>query len=731
MEDFENVTLRLLAAEEFILAEHPPINSFKIHNIYEHPVIETDEGKIFAYHLRLEKEIQGAKNAKQTWWFSLFDNTFKSGYRHLKFFEQGGLLTPFTGTSLNNSTIPTFNNGKPVLIVEGHKQVSTLTDLGLNACTSGSASTYNSVNWDFFLPGTTFLIWPDNDPGGLNYAHQVSLKLKAFNYDCKFVDIDKLNLPQKGDCLDYLTSNPHITAQDILALPSILELNHEESSTIQSARDSAWDEPILFDRIEIPEINPHEVFHSELADYCQSVSEFTQTPPGLAVMVAQPVLACGMQNKYIIAPFDNDYHEPAMSWTVSVLPPGTRKTAVFNLMIEPINEWEKEQAILMRPEIEENYSQREMDKKLIQRLIAESSRPDQQSSRSGNMMEIQNVRLSTPDEIVVPRIYTSDTTGEQMQNLLALHDGVMNVFSDEGGMFENMSGLYGNAGKVNNDVYLKGHAGSAIRVDRKDRVVMLNHPAISFALTVQPEVIRQLNKGDKKSFRGKGILARIDFYYPKSNIGSRKIGSKFSIPNNLKSAYKNLIFQLLNQEMRKDDNGNLNPYILTLSDRAQKEFLEISEFIESQQGHGGNFEQIADWTGKLPGGILKKALVCHVAEFGNTKLIVNEATMNRACNWGSSLIQHTKYTLDFMEAEPRLEAAKIVWQWITQEGKPYFLKTECHKKLRARFKFVEQLNEALHILHSRNLISLPCTLPTDRKATIIYYVHPEFRSKET
>jgi len=159
---------------------------------------------------------------------------------------------------------------------------------------------------------------------------------------------------------------------------------------------------------------------------------------------------------------------------------------------------------------------------------------------------------------------------------------------------------------------------------------------------------------------------------------------------------------------------------------ARKEFIAFSEFIEHHQGDGGRFEPFADWTGKLPGGILKKVLIIHVAQFQNSNLVVTKQTMTKACDLGKQQIEHTQQTLDFMEAEPALDNAKVVWQWIEKLGKPYFLKSECHKKLRVRFKFVEQLNQALHILHSRNLISLPCTLPTTKKATIIYFVHPNF-----
>ena len=55
----------------------------------------------------------------------------------------------------------------------------------------------------------------------------------------------------------------------------------------------------------------------------------------------------------------------------------------------------------------------------------------------------------------------------------------MAVLSDEGGIYEVMSGLYSD-GRANIDVFLKSHAGSPVRVDRGTRTAHLNHPLSSF-----------------------------------------------------------------------------------------------------------------------------------------------------------------------------------------------------------------------------------------------------------
>jgi len=112
---------------------------------------------------------------------------------------------------------PTFTNGKPlyqlhrlakepnqrIFIVEGEKCADALIRLGLLATTSGGAGSANDADWQP-LAGREVIIWADNDPAGLQYANDVTAKLTRLNATVKHIDIDQLNLPPKGDCVDWL-----------------------------------------------------------------------------------------------------------------------------------------------------------------------------------------------------------------------------------------------------------------------------------------------------------------------------------------------------------------------------------------------------------------------------------------------------------------------------------------------------------------------------------------------
>jgi hypothetical protein len=73
-----------------------------------------------------------------------------------------------------------------------------------------------------------------------------------------------------------------------------------------------------------------------------------------------------------------------------------------------------------------------------------------------------------PDEIKAPRVWTEDVTPEKLGTLMAENRQCMAVLSAEGGIFGIMAGRY-SKGAPNIDIFLKGHAGEPVRVDRGSR----------------------------------------------------------------------------------------------------------------------------------------------------------------------------------------------------------------------------------------------------------------------
>lgn len=108
---------------------------------------------------------------------------------------------------------------------------------------------------------------------------------------------------------------------------------------------------------------------------------------------------------------------------------------------------------------------------------------------------------------VLPRLVADDITTEAAASLLAEQGGRLAVLSAEGGIFSTLAGRY-SGGSPSLEVFLKGHAGDLLRVDRKGRPAEhIESPALTLGLALQPEVLRDIAR--IPGFRSRGLLARI------------------------------------------------------------------------------------------------------------------------------------------------------------------------------------------------------------------------------
>ena len=492
----------------------------------------------------------------------------------------------------------------------------------------------------------------------------------------------------------------------------------------KTTEERFWEDPILFGQIETPEI-PASLLPSWLGEYADAVSRNTQTPSGMAVMMALSTVAACLQKRFVVSPFHDDYHEPLSLWTVTVLPPATRKTAVVNAMTSPLSDWEALVASQAKEDVANIETQRAVNLKAIDRMQAEAAKCKDEDERRLLIHEISKLKTETPEEKFLPRLWTGDVTPERLQGLLVEQSERMSLLSDEAGIFEIMAGLYSN-GVANSDIFLKAHAGSPVRVDRGTRSARLDSPALTFGLCIQPEVISQLGQGNKKHFRGNGTLARFLYCMPKSNVGLRDVTQRTLIPEAIKTKYKSEIFSLVDKVYLVDEDEPMKPKILGLGKDALSSWLSFSQFIESNQGENKDFESIQDWTGKLPGAALRIAGLCHVVEHGGDSQYINKQTMERALDLCELLIQHAQATFDCIGSDEATADAQYIYKWLVKQKEIYFKRRDCQQALRGRFRKVGRLLRALDVLTERHIISRPDTLPT-KKPTIVYHINPKIK----
>ncbi len=489
-----------------------------------------------------------------------------------------------------------------------------------------------------------------------------------------------------------------------------------ESILSPNTADTQWDNPILFDEIETPEL-PANLLPQPFNEFATALANATETPEALAVMIILGVIAIAATKRFKVSPKEG-WLEPVNIYTLIALPPANHKSLVLKNCMQPLIEWEQEQATLYADEIKRQNSERKTQEQLIDSLRKKISKEKNNAARQKLMDEINEmeVNLSTPSAL--PVLFANDTTTEALASHTFEQGGRFAIFSDEGGITETLAGLYSN-GHANVDILLKGIDGGDLRVYRKDRHFHLN-PFLTIVLTVQPSIIQKI--ATKNAFNGNGLLERFLYVLPKSKLGYRT-HDKPAVPASLQIRFNQKIKALLNINALQENNIE-QARLLNLSPHAFKIWHEFQTNIESKLRPNGELALCQGWGGKLAGFTLRLAALLHIAEHAEQQLIISESVMHSAVTLANLLIQHAIAAYSLMGIDQPTEDAKEIFQWIQTQAKASLTQSELSYAMRNRkLGKGERLTKAVQILMERNLIKAE-RLAT-RKPTTLFHVHPE------
>jgi hypothetical protein len=396
------------------------------------------------------------------------------------------------------------------------------------------------------------------------------------------------------------------------------------------------------------------------------------------------------------------WEEPLNLYSVVALPPGERKSAVFAEVTAPLVEFEAVLAAERTYEIAEARARRRVAEKRLdaaQNSAARSVGVD----RERRLEEVAEAAREL-EETIVPfefRLLADDATPEAIATLLAEQRGRLAVLSPEGGIFGQMAGRYSTStGQPNLDVYLKGHSGDMLRVDRKGRgPEYVARPALTLGLAVQPDVLRSLT--DEPGFRGRGLLARFFYSLPTSRVGGRR-NDVLPLPDVVRDSYAAELKTLA----RSLEALEGPPVVLRLSRQAEAALLRFADELEPRLGEHGDLGHISDWGCKLAGGISRIGGLLHLAAnvrsgWGDTVAL---DSIQNAIEIGRYLIPHALAAFDLMEADPNLTLARRVLHWIASKQLTSFSRRDCFEAMKGRIHRVESLEPILNILEAHGQI---------------------------
>lgn len=500
--------------------------------------------------------------------------------------------------------------------------------------------------------------------------------------------------------------------------PDAMEGYLEDTMAPSPDRDRGWERPAWLDLEESPPAFPTDALPNWLRSFVEAVADATQTPPDLAGMLVLATVATVAAGPILVAPAP-DWREGLNLFVVVAMEPGSRKSAVFKAVTRPVTAHEQRLAEELGPEIARAAARRRIAEKRLAHLESQAAK-SKPADRFQDEADVEQAavdleRLVVPPE---PRLFTSDVTSEALGSLLADHGGRFAVLSPEGGVFDQMAGLY-NKGLPNPDVFLKGHAGDTLRVDRRGRPSeYVERPALTLCLAVQPNSLIAVH--GNPSLSGRGLLERFLFSVPPGTVGSRAMAPP-AVPGEVSVLYGSSI-----EAIARSRDVLTEPVILTLEPEAGALFLAFRKELETRRKPDGDLAYLKAWGSKLDGATARLAGVLHVAQafasgFGRP---IDVVTMDGAIRLARYLIPHARAAFDLMGADVHRDDARAVLNWLRRENYQSFTRREALRELQGRFPNVAALKPALELLSDHGWIRDADQAAHPGRPSIAYKVTP-------
>lgn len=402
---------------------------------------------------------------------------------------------------------------------------------------------------------------------------------------------------------------------------------------------------------------PEEVLPSWLRRFAAAQAEETEVPVDMTAMLALAVVSAALQGRLAVR--FGGWVEPVCLYTAIVMDSGERKSSVFNSLNAPLRDLEDEIADNEKRLLAEND---EEERDLERRLAAKDKEIDKQTTLLAKVAAEQGVTSDTYrkeaadldvlrsqyrdiremqlrfEKLFPTQLISSDLTPEAAAKMLSeQRHSALAVMSSEGGVFEVLSGMRYNVSS-NLDVFLKGHSGDDVVINRVGREVeRVKRAILTLGLMVQPMVLEEI--GAKKAMAGKGLLARFAYSTPQSRLGYRQV-----ITEPVSEAIRNEYHESI-QSIGKAAYDADEVVVARLTDEAYQKFLrfqkeDVELLFREDHPSLGNLSTMREWVGKFAGLVFRLAGLHAAARVRGLPTVIEEEDIDAGLSAVPYLIDH-------------------------------------------------------------------------------------------
>ena len=516
----------------------------------------------------------------------------------------------------------------PVYVVEGEACADALHKLGLVAVTSGGKDSVNATDWTP-LKGRACILWPDNDEPGEKYAQAVLTKLP----DARLILGSIVEaLPPKGDCVDWLSSHPNATADDVRTLETVKPRPTQVSEP----------EPLPSPLPAVPSFRA-DLLPDAVRVWCEDVADGLQVPLDFTAVPAMVSLAGAIGRSIGLSMKQRDHWvERPILWGCVVGRPSSGKSpalAPSRRMLDRLAGEERHTYELAQRDYEAHAlmadARKANAKKTIQAALKKGDESAAQAAAEDAAFEDE-----APTE---PRIVVNDGTVEKIGELLNANPRGLVQFRDE--LAGWLASLDREGREGDRAFWLECWNGNgAFTTDRIGRgTVRIEACAMSILGGMQPGKLGQYVRGAVRGgFADDGLIQRFQLAVYPDLPTSWTYTDRTPDPDAERQAWETF------KRLRTLDPDSINaehaewcdvPF-LRFDDEAQGLFIEWMTAHMTHLRSGDESAWIESHLAKYPGLVGRLALVLHLAD-GHTGPVTGD-TLARALNWCDYLEGHAR-----------------------------------------------------------------------------------------
>lgn len=476
--------------------------------------------------------------------------------------------------------------------------------------------------------------------------------------------------------------------------------------------NTEWPELVPLIGVEVaPPPFPTESLSRWLGQFVEAQSASAQVPEDMTGMLALSALSAAAQGRVSAVAEAGSWVEPVTLYVAVTAPPGERKSSVFEHVTRPIEDWEAEVQDLEAPMVAQSQIEHMQMEKLVESLAAKVAKDNAKLSElrvneivnsdtvraaeadlAGVKDQLLNAKLALRQHVMLhpTRVIYNDLTPEAaVKSLSEQTHSAIAVMSDEGGVFEVLSGGRYND-KMNLDVWLKGHSGGKIQVDRVGRdPETVQRAILTLGLAIQPSVLADIGKS--KQMYGRGLLARFAYSLPQTLIGNR-VRSQ-GVPDAVRQAYHEGL-----KNIARAAHGLDEVRLVPLAEDADERLMAFQyEELEPRLGEDdGDLYEIGDWANKEAGLVLRIATLIAMARVQGVPSEVELEDIEAALAFAPYLEAHAKRAFGMMGITPSMELElKVVRRIIREQVGEFTLRELTHWNRQIRGLKKEDAEELL------------------------------------